>query len=127
MEGTLSGGKKWASGTGTISSSTTKFTFSGTTSILAKAYIDIQLTFTPSVIMVNSRDSDDREHLSLLNNGGLLYSKSNVKVSGYDIDAYSNLSTYNFKNDSCVSLGNNIYRIPMHSSSVSNINWVAYE
>ena len=69
MEGTLSGGKKWASGTSTLSSTSAKFTYSGTTVVLAKPYIDITLNFTPSIILVScSKDSSGFEYLSILNN-----------------------------------------------------------
>ena len=128
MEGTLTRGKKWASGTGKTSSSKTTVTFSGTTSTTTSYYVDIKLDFTPSIILVNGIYTESSETVSILNNMGMgSNSVNNVKLSKYSGGTLSSGSTtYNFKSDSYVDLGNNLYRVPYISANY-NVSWVAYE
>ena len=127
MEGTLSGGKKWASGTVTSSSSTTTFSYSSTTSTstVSTRYVDIALNFTPSVIIA-SYYYGNYEYLTVLNSLGAVHTAKNVKASVYNSANY-NSNSYNIKNDSKVSLGNNIYRLPIIYSSSVTVTWYAYE
>ena len=130
MEGTLSGGKKWASGEGVASSSTTNFTYSDSSSVLSKSYVDITLSFKPSIIVVSSKyNRDGTEYLSILNNMGYLSSVDNVKCSMYNASVAYSSTSISFKNDEYISLGNNVYRIPLIGtySTISNLKWIAYE
>lgn len=123
MEGTLTSGKKWASGTGS-SSGSVYFTYLSTTSTKSFSYITIQLDFTPSVIVVSGNNSDT-EYFSVFNKLGKLWDSTNVKLCAYK-GHQLNTTTYNMKVDSKVDLGNNKYQIPVYGSSTS-VSWVAYE
>ena len=123
MEGTLTNGKKWASGTGSTAGS---IYFEHLNNVTAKSfsYITIQLDFKPSVIVVSGSGSDT-EYFSVFNNLGKLWGNKNVKLCGYSGN-YLNTTTHNMKVDSGVDLGNNTYQIPLYKSSTS-VSWVAYE
>lgn len=125
MEGTLNGGKKWASGTSVLSSTKSSFTYSGTTASPSHYYTDIQLDFTPSLIVVVGH-SIATEYLAVFNSMGQVYSKDNIKFATYG-QSNASQNTYNFKIDDYVSLGDNIYRIPMIPSIATGITWYAYE
>ena len=123
MEGTLTSGKKWASGTGTGS---TAFGYHSTSSSPSFPCITIKLNFTPSVIMVSGNNSNsDTEYFSAFNKISRLWGPMNVKVGSYKGNTL-NTYTHNIKVDSRVDLGYNEYRIPIYGSSTS-VSWVAYE
>ena len=125
MEGTLNGGKKWASGTSVLSSTKSSFTYSGTTTSASYYYADIQLDFTPSLIVVAGY-AIASEYLDVFNIMGQVYAKVNIKVASYGLSSFSQ-TTYSFKINDYVSLGDNIYRIPAIASNVTDITWYAYE
>ena len=125
MEGTLTSGKKWASGTGTGTGSIA-FAYHSSSSTRSFPCITIQLDFTPSVIMVSGNNSaSDTEYFSAFNNIGRLWGPVNVKIGSYKGSSLST-TTHNIKVDSKVNLGNNKYQIPLYGSSTS-VSWVAYE
>ena len=128
MEGTLTSGKKWASGTGTSGSAiNNKFNYvsDATTSTRSIYYFDIKLTFTPSVIVVCTYN-DFYEHLSVYNKLGKNWKADNVKTSVYTGMSYSDTTTHNHSADGKVVIGDNTYRIPVGISNRPLV-WVAYE
>ena len=117
-------GKKWASGVGVESSNGQIFTYlDGST--VGRAYVDLVIDFTPSIIVMSYRRNAS-ECLTVLNNIGTMGTANNVKCSIYNYSNYSN-SSFNFKNDANITLGNNTYRLPLTISSVTDITWVAFE
>ena len=125
MEGTLTRGKKWASGNGVTGTTYTLFSFSGETSNGHRmCYIDIALNFTPSTIIVYSYLTGG-EYISIFNNEGVSYSSKNVKVSTYSKNSFTTAS-HNFIADNKIVLGGNVYRIPVMNSNMQSI-WYAYE
>ena len=126
MEGTLTSGKKWASGTGTISSSVnSKFNYVSGSSTRTSYYFDIALTFTPAVIVVCAYNSS-YEYFSVYNTLGKTWKTNNVKATTYTGTNYSDTTTYNLSADGKVAIGNNTYRIPVTTNSLP-VTWVAYE
>ena len=126
MEGTLSGGKKWASGTATLKYNMEGFNLASGTSLHTYC-VEVTLSFIPSTIIVNSQNSSDTyEYTSVYNNQGNLYGTKNIKFSKYYKDS-SYGETYLFKCDSKIELGNNVYRIPLATNDAKNIKWIAYE
>ena len=126
MEGTLTSGKKWASGTGTISSSVnSKFNYVSGSSTRTSYYFDIKLTFTPSVIVVCAYNNN-YEFFSVYNKLGKTWKANNVKTTIYTGTNYSDTTTYNLSADEKVAIGNNTYRIPVNTNSLPLV-WVAYE
>lgn len=126
MEGTLTSGKKWASGTGTISSSVnSKFNYVSGSSTRTSYYFDIKLTFTPSVIVVCAYNNN-YEFFSVYNTLGKTWKTNNVKTTIYTGTNYSDTTTYNLSADGQVAIGNNTYRIPVNTNSLPLV-WVAYE
>lgn len=126
MEGTLSGGKKWAKGTGVSSGTATPFTPSNEKTGQGAFYIDIKLDFTPSSIIASGPWGTTYEALSVLNNLGSAFSKRNVKATQYGGSTSTTTGVYNFKVDEKIDLGNNLYRLPIYTKNL-NIDWVAYE
>ena len=126
MEGTLTSGKKWASGTGAISSSVnSKFNYVLSGSLPSTSYyFDIKLTFTPSIIVVCAYDNN-YEFFSVYNKLGKTWKPDNVKSSTYT-GTTSRTYTHNLSADGNVAIGNNTYRIPVDTNSLPLV-WVAYE
>ena len=126
MEGTLTSGKKWASGTGAISSSVySQFNYVSGSSTRTSYYFDITLTFTPSVIVVCAYNSS-YEYFSVYNKLGKTWKSNNVKSTTYSNANYDYTTTYNLSADGKVAIGNNTYRIPVTTNSLP-VAWVAYE
>ena len=126
MEGTLTSGKKWASGTGAISSSVySQFNYVLGSSVRSSYYFDITLTFTPSVIVVCAYNSS-YEYFSVYNKLGKTWKTNNVKATIYTGANYSDTTTYNLSADGQVAIGNNTYRIPVNTNNFPLV-WVAYE
>jgi hypothetical protein len=128
LEGTLTSGKKWASGTGTVNSGINNkfnYVYDGTTSTRNTYYFDIKLTFTPSVIVVCAYN-DFYEHLSIYNKLGKTWKTDNVKTTVYAGSVNSSTSTHNHSADVKVAIGNNTYRIPVGANNLPVV-WVAYE
>ena len=129
MEGALTSGKKWASGTTRSSSVRKSFKYAGTTGTTSLSYIEISLGFTPSTIRTyywgGGPGSD--EYVSLYSTGGATYGGKTVKLAGYGQSTVSITKyTTNLAVDSNVSLGNNKFRIPVGNMDVDTY-WVAYE
>ena len=129
MEGTLTSGKKWASGTTRSSSVRKSFKYAGTTGTTSLSYIEISLGFTPSTIRTyywgGGPGSD--EYVSIYSTGGATYGGKTVKLAGYGQSTVSITKyTTNLAVDSNVSLGNNKFRIPVGNMDVDTY-WVAYE
>ena len=77
--------------------------------------------------MVTFTTYDCYEVVSILNNRGEIFSRNNVKVTKYG-SAVSAYGEYNIRNDERVSIGNNVYRIPLfENNNGANIKWIAYE
>ena len=122
-------GKKWASGSGNSSNAKENFKYSNYTSsnnISVNFYFaDISVGFTPSIIVVFSHHSTTNEYITVFNNEGKLFGKSNVKVSAYN-DSSLSTSTHNLKADASIVLGNNIYRMPIIMNNIPFV-WYAFE
>ena len=123
--GNIALGEKWASGSGTASNSKVAFTYSIGTDTFNFNYVDIPVSFVPSVIVVSSYYSSSREYITIFNNEGKLFSKSNVKLSAFG-GATISATNYNFKANEKVILGNNVYRLPIMSESLP-LTWIAFE
>ena len=115
------GGKKWASGTGTSSSSQVLFKSVGATSTTNMYYYDISLSFTPSVILL-FHESSTTEFMSVYNVWGKNWSAKNIKWTGYNGGSQSTAT----RNLATVTPSANTYRIPLSYTSQS-VRWYAYE
>lgn len=138
LEGTLSGGKKWAEGTvGSVSTSSSPFQYVSSSTSASFRYIDITLDFKPSIIVVTGGNASSytgasfRTYMLVYAPNEPIYEDSNliktVKVGAFDHDSYSNTS-YNFRGDgSYIEIGNGVYRMPAPYTPMYNIRWIAYE
>lgn len=124
-----------------MSTTTSPFTYvyysiSGSNSKVNYRYVDIQLDFEPRVIIVSASStqsyngSSSRTYTSILAPNEPMYADANyktIKMSIYDYDSLSATNINLYGSSSEVDLGNGIYRIPMQTSGLYNIRWVAYE
>ena len=122
--GSIALAKKWASGTGALTSAKADFTYSGTTSTETLYYIEIGLNFSPSIIVVTANNTT-LEYLAVFNREGGKYSKNNVKCALYN--STSSATNASYKANNSVDLGNNVYRMPLMGSNIANISWIAFE
>ena len=126
LEGTLTSGKKWASGSGqTVGyGKSSEFNYANSTSSNRCGYVDITLSFTPSTIVMYERGNAD-EGVVIYNKKGIHWNANTVKSSRYDGDTHQ-VTTYNYCADAKVNLGNNVYRLPGSVGGFS-VSWEAYE
>ena len=123
MEGTLTSGKKWASGTiASSSSDAVSFTAGAGGSVNAYRYYDIALNFVPSYIFLFGNTSSIVYYSFYQTDG--YYGKMVTIATAQSVFNKSN--TQILLADDKVCLSNNIYRMPM-ITSVPNVKWIAYE
>ena len=120
MGGTLTGGKKWASGTfSTLTTSTKTFEYSGNTGTFNTTYLEITgLSFKPSVI-VAYYSSGYWGPMSLLR-GDYVYT---AQISA----STSSTATKSFKANSNVYVNNTTVHLPCVDVSAVSYVWYAYE
>lgn len=124
MEGTLTSGKKYASGTAFVKDSTVFNYCSGANVNLS--YVEIQLDFQPSTIIVTGTQATSNEIYSLYNSISKGSYAKTVKVGRVGTSS-SSLTSQNIMVNDVVEPGGNVYRIPVSQSSSLNISWIAYE
>lgn len=134
--------KKWAEGTvASLSTSAAPFQYvyystSGSNLTVTSRYVDISLEFKPSVIIVTGGSASSytgssfKTYMSVYAPNEPIYADSNVKtvkMGIFDHDNYSS-TNYNFYGEgSYIELGNGVYRIPVPTSTIYTIRWIAYE
>ena len=124
MEGTLSGGKKWASGKVNITTNEYKtfYLLDGSNGVSGIRYLNISnLSFTPSIILAYCKVSNSLVYTTIYLNG--LFT-SVAYARGWN----SSNGGYIFKNDANVVNGN-VFTLPtkINSSTSYNFTWIAFE
>ena len=115
------GGKKWANGTGTSSSSQVSFKSVDSSTSVNMYYYDISLSFTPSIILL-FHESSTTEFMSVYNVWGKNWNAKNIKWTGYNAGSQS-VTTRNL---TPLTPSTNVYRIALSYASQS-VRWYAYE
>ena len=123
MEGTLTSGVKYASGTSSVNGSSTFTYVNGQTGSFS--YTEIQLDFQPSTILVTGTQGTAYEVCSIYNSISKGSQARTVK-SHRQNTSIASYSGQNFKIDKYVEPGGNVYRIPLNQSTSENITWEAY-
>ena len=120
MEGTLTSGKKWASGTySTLTTSTKTFEYSGSTGTFKACYLEITgLSFKPSVIVA---------YYSSGYSGPMSVLRGNYVYTAYISASTSSNTTKSFKANSNVYINNTTVHLPCVDVSAANYVWYAYE
>ena len=126
MEGTLTRGKKWASGTviaPTNNNTTHGFTHINGASIAYMPYIDISsINFIPSCIIVTKINGTTNISYHTTISGNL------AMVSSYYIDSNRVYGGSRLIYDDKIKLDNGVYRIPVYTINIGDtISWIAYE
>ena len=126
MEGTLNGGKKWASGTVTTSN-TKAFEYVANTNTGTVAYLEITgLSFVPSVVVAYVGDAYSKPFIvlrpySISNGTYYVYSAIPPATSSTSATAKS------FKANSNVFVNNTTIHLPSVNTTHYTYTWYAYE
>ena len=123
MEGTLTGGKKWASGTSSVASSSKTFEYLSNTTKLGAWYIELTgLAFKPSFVIayVNGVYGKPVSIIVPFNSG---YSVYTFTAS----DRSASTTTTSFKGDSNVFVNDSTIHLPLVSTTNSSFVWYAFE
>ena len=124
LEGTLTGGKKWASGQVAITTSEYKtfYPLDGSNGVSGIRYLNISnLNFTPSIILAYYKVSNSLVYTTIYLNG--LFT-SVAYAGGWN----SSNGGYIFKNDANVVNGN-VFTLPtkINSNTSYKFDWIAFE
>ena len=126
MEGTLTGGKKWASGRGTHSNSTTSFKYVSGSS-LSSYYIEIgNLGFKPSIAIYWGENSNGRGVVfGMYNVNGNAYTSDPAVLYAFRyLDSNNTTYTYNIQGK----FENDVLYLPIQTYEKDNVfNWIVYE
>lgn len=123
--GTISTGKKWASGT-SIASNWKNFKYQQTTSSVGTAYIVIPLEFTPTVI-VASCNYGSYEYISTYRKFEGVWNNNSVKFMEHSSTSRSTIG-YNAYLVNGTDIVNNTYHLPTYPNNNNlTYSWIAFE